>query len=104
MNQPLVQNAANVRQVNRAKDREENAREKELSELRSLLDVKEFRTFLWRLMGKCRVNQSVWSPSAQIHYFSGQQDIGHFILAEICAADEDGYLKMMKENKETKNG
>lgn len=74
-------------------------RDKELGDIRALLKLPEGRRFFWRLLGHTRVNASIWDGSARIHYNSGRQDVGHFILAEICTAREEAYLQMMKENR-----
>lgn len=42
---------------------------------------------------------SIWEPSAKIHYNSGKQDVGHFIMAEIMEADPNLFMKMMKEKQ-----
>lgn len=61
------------------------------------------RRMLWRFLSHCRVFESVFSIDQLVMAAnSGKQDIGHFILAEIVKADEDAFLLMMKEAKETK--
>jgi hypothetical protein len=97
---PLVRNASDESQVRGAKDKAKRVRDHELDDLRTILQAPQGRRLLWRLMGRCKVLNSVWEPSAKIHYNSGQQDIGHFIMAEIVEADEDAVFKMMKEAKE----
>ena len=94
-----VKNAANPQQVKAAAKKEETQRDRELNDLRHVLSSVQGRRFLWRMLGFCKVNGSVWESSARIHYNSGQQDVGHHMLAEIIAADEDAYLNMMKESK-----
>lgn len=55
---------------------------------------------MWRLMGQCGVQASVVRDglNASAYYRSGQQDIGHFIQAEIVEANEGAYLTMQKES------
>ena len=99
MDKSLVKNAASERQVKKAKDKELSKRDLELNDLRSVLELPEGRRVMWRLMEHCRVFGSIWESSAKIHYKSGQQDIGHFIMAEIVDANEKYLFEMMKENK-----
>lgn len=99
MEKSLVKNAASEKQVNKAKEKELTFRERELNDLRKLLEHPYGRRVMWRLLEKCRVFGSIWEPSAKIHYNSGQQDLGHFLMAEIVEADEKYLFEMMKENK-----
>lgn len=95
----LVKNAASPKQVHNAEKKEESIREKELNDLRQVLDTPQGRRVVWRFLEKCRVFNSIWEASAKIHFNAGQQDIGHFIMGEIVEADEKFLLEMMKENK-----
>lgn len=71
-----------------------------MNDLRQVLSTPEGRRFLWRLMGQCGVQASVVRDglNASAYYRSGQQDIGHFIQAEIVEANESAYLTMQKES------
>lgn len=103
MNQrAVVKNAADEAQVKKAKIQEEDIRLEELNDLRVVLSMKEGRRFLWRLLTHCKVFESIWEPSAKIHYLAGSQDIGHFIMAEISDAGQDYLFKMMEEAKKEK--
>ncbi len=97
---PLIQNAANEEQVKHAKAREKTGREREINDIRQLLQSPHGRRFIWRLLDHCSVFRSIWHPSAQIHCNAGRQDVGHFIMAEVTAANEDAFLQMMKEAKQ----
>lgn len=100
---PQQRNAADEDQVKQARSRENRVRERELSDLRYLLQSPQGRRFLWRIITDCKAFNSIWEASAKIHYNAGRQDVGHFIMAEVCAANEDAFLTMMKESKETKD-
>lgn len=93
-------NAGDEEQVSKAKRNDKTKRDQEISDLRFMLQTIQGRRFVWRLIGHCKVFETVWSPSAAIHYNSGQQDVGHFIMAELLAANENALLQMMKESKE----
>lgn len=95
----LVKNAASERQVKKAEGVEQVKDEQEVSDLKIVLETPHGRRVMWRLMEYCKVFNTVWEPSAKIHYNSGQQDVGHFIMSEIIRADEKYLFEMMKENK-----
>jgi hypothetical protein len=94
-----MSNAANPKDVKKSEEKEKSKRERELLDLITILQLQEGRRLLWRLMSETGVFKSVWEPSAKIHYNAGQQDFGHFIMAEIVAADQDKLFLMMSEAK-----
>lgn len=93
-----TRNAADEKQVRKAQTEQELERRGELNDLRVLLDIPEGRRFLWRVLGKCRVFESIWESSARIHFNSGQQDLGHWCMAEIAEANVEGLFQMMRES------
>lgn len=99
----LVKNAADEGQVKEAEQKLTHGRKRELQDLRAVLSLQEGRRLIWRLLGHCKINGSIWHPSAQIHYNSGMQDVGHFILGEVVSAGEEFYFQMMTENKGVKD-
>ncbi len=105
MNEPLVSNAGDKKQVKAARAKELRGREREIEDMRFILKSRQGRRFLWRLMGMCRVFGSVYDSSGSRVYFNaGQQDIGHMIMTEVIEADEYKLIEMMKEEKEEANG
>lgn len=102
MSQPLVKNAADRDQTKSAGTKAERIRNDELKDLREVLSTESGKRFVWRLLSHCKTFESIWEPSARIHYLAGIQDVGHFIMAEVAEADERFLIEMMKEkiNKE----
>lgn len=93
-------NAANEDHVKQARLSEKLIRERELNDLRYLLQSPQGRRVVWRILSHCRVFESIWHPSALIHHNSGRQDVGHFLMSEVVAAEETALITMMKESKE----
>lgn len=94
-----MSNISNERDVKKAKIKEKDIRSQEIKDLRYVLESEQGRRFLWRLMAECKTFSSIWETSAKIHYNAGQQDLGHFLMAEIIEANENSFMQMMKENK-----
>ena len=69
----------------------------EASDLAAVMSTKQGRRMVWRLLGKCRVHQSIYETSARIHYNAGQQDIGHWLMANVISIDPSGWLIMQQE-------
>lgn len=97
-----VMNAADENQVQAVERKMKEERRQELNDLRTVLSSESGRRLVWRILTKCKTFGSVWDNSARIHYNSGQQDLGHFIMAEVIEADEALLFKMMKESKKRK--
>ena len=100
----MVKNAADEGQVQSAVKKERLSRDQELDDIKWLLSERSGRRFLWRMLNRCRVFESVYHQSSLVYYNSGQQDIGHFILSEITTAHPDALVTMMQENREDGNG
>lgn len=100
---PLVTNAADEEQVKESKLHEKFSRETELSDVAHVLSSPQGRRFYWRLLTECKTFESIMTGSAYTYYNSGKQDLGHYLLGELNAADPEAYLKMLKEIKGVKN-
>lgn len=98
MGKSLVKNAASTKQVGDAKKKEKSLRDSQQNDLRVVLNSDSGRRVLWRIMSECGTFNSIWHPSAAIHYNSGKQDLGHWLMGEITETDEESLFKMMKEN------
>jgi hypothetical protein len=96
----LVRNAADPKQVKAGARAEKRAREIELDDLRVLLASPAGRRFLWRVLGYCKFASDIWDGSSRIHFNAGVQNVGHWMLAEITAADEEAFFLMMRENSD----
>jgi hypothetical protein len=96
---PLVTNAGDASQVEKASKREKSRQRQFKKDMRVLLALPEARRYLWALMSDCKVFGSVMATDAFIQYNSGMQDVGHRILADITEASPDALLVMMKENQ-----
>jgi hypothetical protein len=94
----LVKNAADEKQVKKAKQKEKSKRDFEIEDMKAVLRTAEGRRFIWRILEQCNVFGSIWHPSAAIHHNAGKQDLGHFLMGEVSEAGDDFLFIMMKEN------
>ena len=94
-----VRNASDPAQVEKARKEERRLSQQENADFREILNMPSGagRRVLWKLLEECKVFESVWHPSALIHYQSGQQDIGHLLLGRIMDAHPTALLQMMQE-------
>lgn len=92
------QNVGDAGSVAVARANDKRHRDEQIKDLKDLLALPAFRRLIWRLLGRARVFESI--DAADEHrrsYNIGVQDFGHFLMAEIIEADEEGFLKMQKE-------
>ena len=85
--------------VELAKQKEELARKQELNDIRTVLSNASGQRLIWKLLDRCGAFRTVFnSDSLNMSYLCGQQDLGHFLMAEIQQADGNLLYKLMKEN------
>lgn len=94
---PLVTNAASEEQAKAAKERIESREARLRRAMANLLATEDGQIVMWEMLSYCRVFGSIWESSAKIHYNSGQQDVGHYLLAKITEARPDVLVKMMQD-------
>ena len=85
--------------VKRAELKEKDKRKQELNDLRTVLSSVSGRRIMWRLLEECKTFNTVFADKHSVmSYMSGQQDLGHFIMSEIIAADPNLMIRLMKDN------
>ena len=94
----LVKNASSEKQVKEAASMERHTRDQDVEDLRKVLNTAEGRSVVWRILSKCKTFETIWHPSAAIHYNSGQQDIGHWLMSEVAETGPECLMILMKEN------
>jgi len=105
MNRPLVDNAADPRQIKEAGKKEKKRSLGQSEDLRFILGDARGRRFVWRVLEECRAYQSVFNTNSLItHYNAGRQDLGHWLLSEVTGCDENLYFQMFKENTQLGKG
>lgn len=88
-------------QENESRAKVRLGREKELDDVRAVLSTPGGRRFIARLLSHCSVSRSIWEPSAAIHRNAGIQEVGHYILSEVVAADSKVGSEMLVEAYES---
>jgi len=92
-----VRNAADAEQVKRAERKTVRREAIRAANIKAVMSTVEGRAFVWDLLERARVFESIWHPSAAIHYNAGRQDFGHELQALVLGVDEDSYDLMARE-------
>jgi L-amino acid N-acyltransferase YncA len=90
-------NAADQRQTRFAERLERDRARRWEAELDAVMATQPGRAVMWALVRRAGVYESVWRPSAEIHYLAGRQDFGKELLAELLRICPDKYLTMESE-------
>lgn len=100
-----MDNAASEKQVKKMASKGERLRHQEISDLKQVGDQSiHGRRLLWRILSRCGTFESAHHASgSQVYYNIGRQDLGHWLMAEILAADQELYFKMQREAKDYEN-
>lgn len=98
MDRAQVRNAGDPQQVKRAARKEREAAELERAATVQVMATPAGRLFVWALLSRSRIYESVFHPSAnQIYYLAGRQDFGHELLALVIDSDDQAYQLMEAE-------
>jgi hypothetical protein len=86
--------------VKKAEMKAKDKRRQELKDIKTVLANVSGRRLIWKILERCGTFNSIFNtdPLVMANY-SGQQDLGHYLMAEIVEADENLLLKLMKENQ-----
>jgi hypothetical protein len=102
MNEPLVANAADSKQVRHARRKEASRVERERNQMRAVLDTVDGRAVVWRLLQRLGYGQTLAGMEpARIPVAAGQQDAMWQVLAMVVDADEESLIRMMREARAT---
>lgn len=94
---PLVTNAADHGQIKSAGRKQRWNRERELSDVRSILSTKQGRRFWWRYLAKCKIFQSTFTGNNTTFFNEGERNVGLQLLADLNEAMPEAYMLMQKE-------
>jgi hypothetical protein len=97
-NEPGPPNAANVADQRALEKGAKRRRRLELEDLRAVLGTGEGRRTIWRVLTQAGAFKSVFNPEAAVMaYQAGQQDLGHWLLAELAELDPAAVFRLAEE-------
>jgi len=94
----LVRHTGDKQSVEKAEKREQDLARILNEDILTLLELPAGRRVLWRIIEHCKVFNTIWDPSSRIHYNSGKQDVGHFVLTLIMDVKPAAFTLMMEEH------
>jgi len=95
----MVANAADSKQVKNAGRKEKDRRQRELDDLRAVLDMPQGRRLLWRLIALSGYSENPSHPRGDVtNQNIGKADMGRIIISEIgFAGGIEPWLLMQRE-------
>ncbi len=97
MNDKAPVDTSDVQQVKALEKAAELQRQREMEELRVLLDTVGGRAFLWRLLGYCNLYKPSPFDTQASARFEGRRDIGIWVRDEVLTSDARAYNLMRSE-------
>ncbi len=90
-------------QVQDNKDKMGLAREREVEEFKAILQTREGRAFVWRVLCRCGVYCTPVIHELETFVAIGKQDLGHWLIIEVFTSDPKAYTMMRQEAEERDN-
>jgi len=78
-------------------DRQKKLRDKELDDLKLVLERPEGRRLIWRMLAACGVFRNSFTGNSQTFYNEGQRNIGLLILKDIMESKPEAFTQMQRE-------
>lgn len=73
-------------------------REREIEEMRQVLDTYEGRAMLWRLLEECAIYTfGFCGDNDLLNHREGKREVGGWLIQEIAEANSNAYMKMQHE-------
>lgn len=92
-------NAADEENVRTRKRKDESIRDRELADLKLVMDSLEGRRFVWRLLDKAGVFRTSFTGNSTTFFNEGMRNMGLVVLADVHEACAEQYIQMMTEAK-----
>lgn len=92
-------NAADEENVRTRKRKDESIRDRELADLKMVMDSLEGRRFVWRLLDKAGVFRTSFTGNSATFFNEGMRNMGLVVLADVHEACAEQYIQMMTEAK-----
>lgn len=79
-------------------------REREVEELKQILDTYGGRALIWRVLSRCGIYRSPVTHPQETFRQMGHQDIGRWLLEEVFTSDKNAYTVIRQEGEERDSG
>ena len=94
-----AEDVGDEKKVKKKKNKQQLVRERELEEIRQVISTAFGRRFLWRILIKCGMFQTLSGyTELSMAIKSGKRDMGLWLVNEINEADKNGYIKLIQED------
>lgn len=92
-------NAADEESVKTRKRKDEQVRDREMHDMRTVMSSAEGRRFIWRLLEKAGVFRTSFTGNSTTFFNEGMRNMGLVVLADVHEACAEQYIVMMNESK-----
>lgn len=94
----LVGNAADKDQIRKARLTIKRKAVLDAAALRAVLETRDGRDVIWRLLEHCRIHESCYNRDAMaMANLAARQDVGHAVMKWVVELNPEFYFTMMRE-------
>lgn len=97
MQEPIVNNAADEKQVGEAGKKIAVSKNSEKNELIALLSLKSFRKFMYQYVSRCDGHQCAKDSGSWTYHALGELNVFRKLKSQLVEADPEAVHLMMKE-------
>ncbi len=95
--------AGDERSVKERKQTFKLIHEREVEELRQILQTNGGRAFVWRQLSRCGIFKAPLTDALETFRELGRRDIGLELLDEVFTSDAEAFIVMMREDQMRKS-
>jgi hypothetical protein len=105
MSEIELQSEESKKQRKEAEDKAQRLRDRELNDIRKVLEFPEGRRLLWRVMSEARMFHISFVPGCpdQTDFNEGQRRVGNWLYNQIFRANPSAFQKMQREDLSEQN-
>lgn len=96
--EPFVKNAADPQQIKEAGKKEKIARDREINDLRVVMDSQNGRRFVYSILDFAGINRLSFTGNSNTYFNEGGRNVGLWLKDMLEKNLPDLYLLMLKEN------
>ena len=95
-----IQDVGDPKQVRKRRTKVQIRRERELHEIREILNTSFGKGFIWRILEKCHMFHTTSHHEAlSMARMSGERDVGLWLLDELDQSNPNAYIMLIREQQ-----
>lgn len=94
-----VKNAADPKQVEKAKSEENRIENRSREDLKAVVSTVNGRRFIWKYLDLCGIYKTTFTGGSETFFLEGKRAVGLTLLKDVIDASPETFIVMQKENQ-----